>query len=391
MEVPLLDLKAQYASIREEVTEATDAVFESQQFILGRNVAAFEEEIARYCGVTYAVAVASGSDALLLSLKALGVGPGDAVITAPFTFFATAGAIVNLGARPLFVDIDGTGYGMDAEQLALLLERDCIFNPTTQKVVHRSTESNVKAVLPVHLYGQCADMDEIVGVAQRYRLPIVEDSCQAIGARYRDKEAGGIGDLGCLSFFPSKNLGGAGDGGMVITRSKDLAQQVRLLRGHGAQPKYFHSVVGYNSRLDELQAAVLRVKLAHLDHWIGSRQRNAAEYNELFQAAGLLSKIAVPVIKGHRTHTFHQYVIRAADRDHLRTFLQSHGIGTEIYYPLPLHQQECFRYLGYDSASFPRSRNAAAQTLALPVYPELSAEQKSYVVRTIAEFYAAAH
>jgi len=391
LEVPLLDLKAQYASIREEVTEATDAVFESQQFILGRNVAAFEEEIARYCGVTYAVAVASGSDALLLSLKALGVGPGDAVITAPFTFFATAGAIVNLGARPLFVDIDGTGYGMDAEQLALLLERDCIFNPTTQKVVHRSTESNVKAVLPVHLYGQCADMDEIVGVAQRYRLPIVEDSCQAIGARYRDKEAGGIGDFGCLSFFPSKNLGGAGDGGMVITRSKDLAQQVRLLRGHGAQPKYFHSVVGYNSRLDELQAAVLRVKLAHLDHWIASRQRNAADYNELFQAAGLLSKIAVPVIKGHRTHTFHQYVIRAADRDHLRTFLQSHGIGTEIYYPLPLHQQECFRYLGYDSASFPRSRNAAAQTLALPVYPELSAEQKSYVVRTIAEFYAAAH
>jgi dTDP-4-amino-4,6-dideoxygalactose transaminase len=390
VDVPLLDLKAQYASIRGEVEAAVDAVFESQQFVLGRNVSALEEEIARYCGVSYAVAVASGSDALLLSMKALGVGPGDAVVTVPFTFFATAGAIVNLGARPLFVDIDGAGYGMDAEQLSLLLEKDCTFNAATQKLVHRSTSSNVKAILPVHLYGQCADMDEIREVAQKYRLPIVEDSCQAIGARYRDKEAGGLGDLGCFSFFPSKNLGGAGDGGMVVTRRKDLAQQVRLLRGHGAQPKYFHSIVGYNSRLDELQAAVLRVKLAHLDRWIESRQRNAAEYGELFQTAGLLSKIAVPEIRMHRTHTFHQYVIRAADRDHLRTFLQSHGIGTEIYYPLPLHQQECFRYLGYDSSGFPRSRSAAAQTLALPVYPEMTADQKSYVVRTIVEFYASA-
>jgi dTDP-4-amino-4,6-dideoxygalactose transaminase len=335
--------------------------------------------------------VASGSDALLLSLRALGVGPGDSVITVPFTFFATVGAIVHLGARPLFVDIEGEGYGMDSEQLALLLERDCTVNQATHQVVHRSTNSSVKAVIPVHLYGQCADMDEIQGVAQRYRLPIVEDSCQAIGARYRDKAAGGLGDLGCFSFFPSKNLGGAGDGGMVVTRSKDLAQQVRLLRGHGAQPKYFHSVVGYNSRLDELQAAVLRVKLVNLDHWIESRRQNAAEYDELFRAAGLLTKIAVPPIKRHRTHTFHQYVIRAADRDHLRTFLQSHGIGTEIYYPLPLHQQECFRYLGYDSASFPRSRSAATQALALPVYPELTADQRSYVVRTIAEFYASAH
>lgn len=387
MEVPLLDLRAQYASIREEVKAAIDSVFESQQFILGRNVAAFEEEIARYCGVSYAVAVASGSDAILLSLKTLGVGPGDAVITVPFTFFATAGAIVNLGARPLFVDVDGAGYGMDAEQLALLLERDCVINPATQRVVHRSSDTTVKAVLPVHLYGQCADMDEISEVARRYHLPIVEDSCQAIGARYRDKAAGGLGELGCFSFFPTKNLGGAGDGGMVITRSKDLAQQVRLLRGHGAQPKYFHSVVGYNSRLDELQATVLRVKLAHLDYWIEARQRNAAEYGELFQAAGLLSKIAVPAVKEHRTHTFHQYVIRAANRDNLRACLQSRGIGTEIYYPLPLHQQECFRYLGHDSASFPRSRSAAAQTLALPVYPEMTAEQKSSVVQTIAEFY----
>jgi dTDP-4-amino-4,6-dideoxygalactose transaminase len=388
MEVPLLDLRAQYAAIRDQVRAAVDEVLESQQFILSSNVRALEEEIARYCNVPHAVAVASGSDALLLSLKALGVGAGDAVITVPFTFFSTVGAIVHLGARPLFVDIDSASFTMDPAHLSMLLERDCKFNLTTQRLVHRSTETTVKAILPVHLYGQCADMDEILELAQRYRLPVVEDACQAIGARHRDKAAGAVGDVGCFSFFPTKNLGGAGDGGMVVTKSKDLAQQIKRLRAHGAQPKYFHSVVGFNSRLDEIQAAVLRVKLKHLDGWIQSRQRNAAEYEEGFRAARLLSKIETAAIKPHRTHTFHQYVIRSSERDNLRAFLQSRGIGTEIYYPLSVHQQECFRFLGYDSVDFPRSRAAAEQTLALPVYPELAPEQIKHVVACIAEFYA---
>ncbi len=387
MEVPLLDLKAQYATIRDKVRAAVEEVFESQQFILGRNVAGLEEELARYCGVPYAVAVASGTDALMLSLRAAGVGAGDAVVTASFTFFATAGAIVNVGARPLFVDIDAESCNMDAAQLGEFLERDCRFNLTSRRLIHRATNTTVRAILPVHLYGQCADMDEILELARRFGLPVIEDSCQAIGARYRDRLAGTLGDAGCFSFFPTKNLGGAGDGGIVITRRKDVAQQVRLLRTHGAQPKYFHSVVGFNSRLDELQAAVLRVKLEYLDAWIQARQRNAAEYDESFRSAGLGSKVATPAIRPHRTHTFHQYVIRAADRDKLRTFLQSRGVGTEIYYPLSLHQQECFRYLGYAANDFPRSRRTAEEILALPVYPELAKEQRAYVIQSIREYY----
>jgi dTDP-4-amino-4,6-dideoxygalactose transaminase len=390
VDVPLLDLQAQYAVIRDQVQAALNEVFERQRFILGPNVTALEEEIARYCGVPYAVAVASGTDALLISMKALGVGPGDAVVTVPFTFFATAGAVVNLGARPLFVDIDSPSFAMDPAQLAMFLERECKFDLTSQRLVHKATNAVVKAIMPVHLYGQCADMDDILELAQRYRVPVIEDACQAIGARYRDKMAGAIGDIGCFSFFPSKNLGGAGDGGMVITRKKDLAQQVRLLRTHGAQPKYFHAIVGFNSRLDEVQAAVLRVKLTYLDSWIECRQRNAAEYEEGFRAAGLASRIETPAIRSHRTHTFHQYVIRTADRDHLRAHLQSHGVGTEIYYPLSLHQQECFRFLGYEATDFPRSTAAAEQTLALPVYAEMTTAQKAYVVRSIADFYACA-
>jgi dTDP-4-amino-4,6-dideoxygalactose transaminase len=390
MEVPLLDLKAQYAAIRDEIQAAVAAVFESQQFIMGPNVSALEEEIARLCGVPYAVGVASGTDALLLSLKALGVGPGDGVITVPFTFFATAGAIVNLGARPLFVDIEGSSFTMDHERLAALLEHECRFDPGSGALVHRPTGATVKAVVPVHLYGQCADMDEILELAQRYRLAVVEDACQAIGARYRDKAAGSLGDAGCFSFFPTKNLGGAGDGGMVVTSSRSLAQQVRLLRVHGSQPKYFHSVVGFNSRLDEVQAAVLRVKLKYLEEWIEARRDHAAGYGQGFDAAGLLPRIAAPVIRPHRTHTFHQYVIRTPERDRLRTYLQSRGIGTEIYYPLALHQQECFRRLGYDASAFPQARAAAEEVLALPVYPELTREQRDYVVACIADFHAGA-
>lgn len=387
MDVPLLDLKAQYAAIREKVRAAVDDVLDDQRFILGPRVAALEQEVAKFCGVPHAVAVASGTDALLLSLKALGVGPGDSVVTVPFTFFATAGAIVNLGARPLFVDIDESTFNMDPEWLTRFLARGCTFNLTVQKLVHTSSNTTIKALLPVHLYGQCADMDEILQIARRYRLPVVEDACQAIGARYGDRCAGTMGDFGCFSFFPSKNLGGAGDGGMVMASSEELAARVRLLRAHGAKPKYYHAVVGFNSRLDEIQAAILRVKLEYLEGWSQARNRNAVIYEEQFQAAGLLNQVRLPVTAAGRTHIYHQYVIRCRKRDDLQAFLKSRGIGTEIYYPLSLHEQECFRYLGYSPVDLPRSRAAAREVLALPIYPELTREQISYVVGAIAEFH----
>jgi dTDP-4-amino-4,6-dideoxygalactose transaminase len=388
MEVPLLDLKAQYATIRGQIRAAVDEVLESQRFILGPQVAALEKEVAGLCGVPHAVGLASGTDALLLSLRALGVGHGDAVVTVPYTFFATAGAIINLGARPLFVDIEAVGFNMHPERLADFLERDCSFNLTAHRLVHKGSGAVVKAIVPVHLYGQCAEMEDILSLARRYQLPVVEDACQAIGAKYREERAGAMGDLGCFSFFPSKNLGGAGDGGMVVSRDKDLADRVRLLRNHGMQPKYFHSMVGFNSRLDELQAAVLRVKLAHLESWSAARRRNAADYDAVFRAAGLTARIRTPQVLPHREHIFNQYVIRCPRRDELRAFLQSRQIGTEIYYPLSLHQQECFRSLGHGDGDFPRSSDAAQATLALPIYAELTPEQRQYVVRSIAEFFS---
>ena len=387
MRIPLLDLKAQYATIREQVRAAVDDVLDNQRFILGPHVAALEQEIAKLCRVPHAVAVASGTDALLLALKALGVGPGDSVVTVPFTFFATAGAIANLGARPIFTDIDEASFNLSPDFLDRFLARECTFNLTSQKLIHKSSGSTVKALVPVHLYGQCADMTEILQIASRYGLPVIEDACQAIGAEYGGRRAGTMGDLGCFSFFPSKNLGGAGDGGMVVTTSDELAGRVRLLRTHGAQPKYYHAVVGFNSRLDEIQAAILRVKLAHLETWSLARNNNAATYEELFQEAGLNGKVKVPACAAGRTHIYHQYVIRCSKRDELQAFLKSSGIGTEIYYPVPLHEQECFRYLGYAPADMPRSRAAAREVLALPVYPELTREQIACVVATIAEFY----
>jgi dTDP-4-amino-4,6-dideoxygalactose transaminase len=388
MEVPLVDLKAQYATIRDKIRAAVDEVFASQRFILGPQVAALEDEMARMCRMPHAVGVASGTDALLLSLKALEVGPGHAVITVPYTFFATAGVIVNLGARPIFVDIERDGFTLDPERLSSFLERDCTVNLTTRKLVHRSSGAVIKAIIPVHLYGQCASMDEILAIAGRYQLPVVEDACQALGARHRDDYAGSMGELGCFSFFPSKNLGGAGDGGMVVIRSEHLAQRVRLLRHHGSQPKYFHSIVGFNSRLDEIQAAVLRVKLPYLGDWIEARRRHAAAYDDAFRKAGLLGRVHTPPVLPNRYHIFHQYVIRCQKRDELRVALRHRGIDTEIYYPLALHQQECFRNLGYGAADFPRSTDAAAQTLALPMYPELTPQQRNYVVACVSDFYA---
>ncbi len=387
MDVPLLDLRAQYAAIKDEVRAAVDAVFESQRFILGAQVAALEEEVAKFCGVPFAVGVASGTDALLLSLKALGVGQGDAVITVPYTFFSTAGAIVNLGAHPVFVDIEEAGFGMNPEKLSSFLSQECSYNLASQNTVHKASNTTIKAVVPVHLYGQCADMDEISAISKRYDLPVVEDACQALSATYKDRHAGAIGDLGCFSFFPTKNLGGAGDGGMILTSSQQLADRVRQLRTHGGQARYFHSIVGFNSRLDELQAAVLRVKLPYLEKWSRIRRENALCYGMDFEAFGLLSQVTPPPMLPDRSHIFHQYVIRCRMRDELKAFLKSRGVSTEIYYPVSLHEQECFLHLGYDAADLPASHAASKETLALPIYPELADKQRSYVVKTIAEFY----
>jgi dTDP-4-amino-4,6-dideoxygalactose transaminase len=387
MNVPLLDLQAQYATIKDKIRAAVDEIFENQRFVLGAQVSALEEEIAKFCGVPFAVGVASGTDALLLSLKALGVGAGDSVVTVPYTFFATAGAIINLGARPIFVDIEEAGFCMDPEKLSSFLESECTFSLTARKIIHKSSNTTVKAILPVHLYGQCADMDEIFAIAQRHKLPVVEDACQAIGATYKGRSAGAIGDLGCFSFFPSKNLGGAGDGGMVVTSNAQLAERVRLLRTHGAQQTYYHSIVGFNSRLDELQAAVLRVKLPYLQQWSQARYENALCYGKDFHNAGLLSQVTPPPLLPDRSHIFHQYVIRCSERDALQAALKSGGIGTAIYYPISLHEQECFRPLGYSAADLPRSHAASKETLALPVYPELSDAQRRYVVDSIAAFY----
>jgi len=387
MNVPLVDLQAQYATIKDEVRAAVDAVLESQRFVLGAQVAALEEEVAEFCGVPFAVGVASGTDALLLSLKALGVGPGDAVVTVPYTFFATAGAVVNLGARPIFVDIEDAGFEMNPEKLASFLSRECDYSKTSRKIVHRSSQTTIKAVVPVHLYGQCADMDEILAVSKHYDLPVVEDACQALSATYKDRFAGAMGDLGCFSFFPTKNLGGAGDGGMVLASSQPLADRVRLLRTHGAQRRYFHSMVGFNSRLDELQAAILRVKLPHLRSWSQARRGNAARYGKDFENSGLLTRVTPPAILPDRSHIFHQYVIRCLRRDELQAFLKSQGVNTEVYYPVSLHEQECFLPLGYRAEDLPVSHAASKETLALPVYPELTDEKRSYVVKSIAAFY----
>ncbi len=369
MQTPLLDLKAQYAALRDEIHAAIERVVESQQFILGPEVEALEEEVAAYSHCRYGVGVSSGTDALLVSLMAIGLQPGEEVITTPYTFFATAGSIARLGARPVFVDIDPQTYNLDPAKL------ETAITPRT------------RAIMPVHLFGQMADMDPILVVAERHGLYVIEDAAQAIGAEYKGRRAGSLGHLGCFSFFPSKNLGGFGDGGMVVTNDPDLADRVRLLRGHGARPKYYHKVVGGNFRLDALQAAVLRVKLKHLDAWTAARQRNAERYRQLFTAAGV--DVGLPCDAGYGRHIYNQFVIRSRRRDALMVHLKAHGVGCEIYYPAPLHLQECFADLGYKVGDFPASEQAAQETLAIPIYPELSEAQQETVVRAVAEALAA--
>jgi dTDP-4-amino-4,6-dideoxygalactose transaminase len=384
--VPLLDLKAQFAQIRAEVMPIIDQVCASQQFILGEHVRGLEAEAARYCQTSAAIGVSSGTDALLLALMALKIGAGDEVITTPFTFFATAGTIARAAARPVFCDIDPATFNLSPDAVQSFIDGCCELQGDA--LINRKTGGRVKALMPVHLYGQAADMDGLMQIARRYSLKVIEDAAQAIGTDYKTgARAGSIGDIGCFSFFPSKNLGAFGDAGLCTTNDADLAESMRVLRVHGGKPKYFHALIGGNFRIDELQAAVLRVKLKYLDGWTAARQRNAAHYDAAFAKENLGRKlITPPPIAGGR-HIFNQYVVRAQNRDGLKNFLSEQGVGTEIYYPVPLHLQKCFEYLGYSAGDFPQSELAAVETLALPVYPELQEEQLSYVVAKVAEFY----
>ena len=385
--VPLLDLKAQFAQIRAEVMPVIDQVCASQHFILGEQVRGFEEEVARYCASSAGIGVSSGTDALLLALMAVGVRAGDEVITSPFTFFATAGTIARLGARPVFCDIDPVTFNLSPAAVQAFIDDRCVVQG--ERLINRATGGRIKALMPVHLYGQSADMDPLMAIKRRYHLQVIEDAAQAIGSEYKNGvRVGSIGDVGCFSFFPSKNLGAFGDAGLCTTNDAELADSMRVLRVHGGKPKYFHAVIGGNFRIDELQAAVLRVKLKYLDGWTQGRQRNAAYYDEAFADAELGARLRTPYAHPGYRHIFNQYVVRAQRRDALRQFMAERGVGSEIYYPVPLHLQKCFEYLGYKPGDFPESERAAAETLALPIYSELRQDQMAHVVATIAEFYA---
>ena len=386
--VPLLDLKAQYAQIRAEVMPIIEEVCASQRFILGENVLALEAEVAAYCASAAGIGVSSGTDALLLALMALGVGVGDEIITSPFTFFATAGTIARLGARPVFCDIDPVSFNLSPSAVAEFIDRHC--SVQDGQLFNGATGGRIKGLMPVHLYGQSADMDPLMALAKQYGLKVIEDAAQAIGTEYRGVRVGSIGDIGCFSFFPSKNLGAFGDAGLCTTNDAELAESMRVLRVHGGKPKYFHAVIGGNFRIDELQAAVLRVKLKYLDGWTEARQRNAAYYTAAFAAAGGAQNLITPQAAVPGRHIFNQYVVRVPDRDALKDHLSARSIGTEIYYPVPLHLQKCFAYLKYAPGDFPESERAAAETLALPIYPELTRAQLDHVIASIAEFYRSA-
>lgn len=374
MKIPILDLSVQHLQIADEIAAAVTRVLGSQKFILGPEVRELEQELAQYCSCAEAIGCASGSDALLLALMACDVGPGDEVITTPFSFFATVGSIVRLGAKAVFVDIDSATFNMDVSQ------------------VQSAMTKRTKAILPVHLFGQCAEMETINELARNANMRVIEDAAQAIGAEYRGRRAGSLGEIGCFSFYPSKNLGGAGDGGLLTTNDSELAETLRILRTHGAKQKYYHDRLGINSRLDSLQAAILRVKFRYLDQWADARRANAKRYRELFRDAGLGSSdhVQLPVESDGSVHVYNQFVIRARDRDRLKAWLAERGVGTEIYYPVPLHLQACFKDLGYKNGDFPESERAALEALAIPVYPELSANAQTYVVETISSFYRAA-
>ncbi len=393
MKVPLLDLQAQLAYLEEDLLAAVTRVVKSTRYIQGPEVEGLEQEIAEYCGTKYAVGVSSGTDALLICLMSLGIGPGDQVLTSPYTFFATMGVILRAGATPVFADIDPVSYNIDVAKTAELLEAD--------------KEKKIKAIIPVHLYGQCAEMAGILDLAAKFDVAVIEDAAQAIGAEYpmvvdgriQYKRAGSMGTAGCFSFFPSKNLGGIGDGGMVVTDDPGFAEKLVLMRNHGAHPKYYHKLVGGNFRLDPIQAAALRVKLPHLERWHRQRGENAARYNRLFSEAGLLGKGKVQIPASvylqnggsegelRNLHIYNQYVLRVERRNELRDWLLANDIGCEIYYPVPLHRQECLGALAAQ-ISCPEAEKAADETVALPIYPELTAEMQEYVVKKFVQFYS---
>jgi dTDP-4-amino-4,6-dideoxygalactose transaminase len=369
MNIPLINLKAQFTPLRAEMLSSLERILDSQQFVLGPEVKALEEEVARYSNVKHAIGCASGSDALLLALMALDVKADDEVITVPFTFFATGGAIARLGARPVFVDIDPRTYTVDPNLI------EAAITPRT------------RAIIPVHMYGLCADMDPILEISERRGIPIIEDAAQAIGAEDRGRRAGSMGRIGCYSFYPTKNLGAAGDAGMITTNDDGLDERLRALRVHGGLTEYLHKEVGINGRLDGFQAAVLRVKLPHLDDWARTRREKALRYNQLFAAANLPFQVTTPYVPEHEEHVYHVYNVRVStDRDALMEHLGKCGVGTKVYYPVPLHLQECFRYLGYKEGDFPASEQAARETFALPVYPEITDEEQRYVVDCFKSF-----
>lgn len=367
--LPFLDLKAQFADIRDEVLVAVTRTLESQHFILGPEVQAFEKEISALTECSYAIGCASGSDALILALLALDIGPGDEVITTPFTFFASAGSIARVGATPVFADIDSETYNIDPQ------------------AIKRAITPRTKAIMPVHLFGLAADMSATLELADAAGIPVVEDAAQALGARYGNRAVGSLGLIGCFSFFPSKNLGGAGDGGMITTNDGALADKLQVLRVHGARNKYEYEVLGMNSRLDALQAAILSVKLRHLERWTDGRRNNAARYVALFREFGLESRIGLPVTPDGMLHVYNQFTVRVKDRDVLREYLRGRGVPVEIYYPKPLHLQKAFAYLGHQAGDFPFSESASAEVLSIPIYPELTEEQQRFVVAAFADFY----
>ena len=364
--VPLIDLKRQYRSMKEELNSAIQDVLESQAFILGPQVKEFEDLFASYCNTNHAIGVSSGTDALLLALKSLGIGDGDEVITTPFTFFATVEAICNVGAKPVFADIDPETYNIRPD------------------LIEKSISKRTKAIIPVHLYGQCADMDQILEIAKKNNLRVIEDSAQAVGAEYRGKKAGSMGDLGCFSFFPSKNLGGMGDGGMVTCNSEELEELIHMLRIHGGRPKNYHASLGINGRLDTIQASILIKKLGHLDDWCDKRRQKASYYTEKLKELDLVT----PKVMSFNKHAFHLYVIRVKERDGLMEHLKANNIGCAVYYPVPQHLQECLAYLGHKEGDLPETEMAAKETLALPVFPEITEEEQDYVIESVKDFFS---
>jgi dTDP-4-amino-4,6-dideoxygalactose transaminase len=396
MRVPLLDLSEQYRLLAEPIRQRIDKVLASQRFILGPNVEVFEQAICRFTGAPHAVGVSSGTDALLAILMALEIGPGDAIITTPYSFFATAACVARLGATPLFVDVDPATYNISPSELQRYIEKRCHTDSSGGLV--DSEGRKIRAIIPVHLFGLCCEMDPIHTISERYNLDVIEDAAQAIGAEYQTKhmglrKAGTMGEAGCFSFYPSKNLGAAGDAGMIVCRDEELAKRLRVIRQHGMEPRYHHQIIGGNFRLDEIQAAILDVKLPHLEDWSAGRRAAADFYRDEFTRAGLTDRVTLPLepyrergLMNH--HIYHQYVIRTSQRDAVREHLSKKEIGTEIYYPVGLHLQKCFAYLGYKEGDFPEAERATRETLALAIYPEISREAQRYVVGAIAEFFS---